>query len=151
MIFDIKQLHRIAHRLRQAAGYLELGMAQQALDRLDDLGELGPFEGEVNLLRGEAYGAQEKFAEAAASFKTGCQALAASVSAARLSRPQHGVQRSRRYGPRRPGSGPALAPSIFPGRGNRNDPTRVPYENSTSPAPSTAMHGITAGLSPAGR
>ena len=75
MIFDIKQLHRIAHRLRQAAGYLELGMAQQALDRLDDLGELGPFEGEVSLLRGEAYGAQEKFAEAAASFKTAARLL----------------------------------------------------------------------------
>ena len=75
MTFSMKQLHRIAHRLRQASGYLELGMAQQALDRLDGLGELGPFEGEVSLLRGEAFGAQEKFDEAAASFKTAAKLL----------------------------------------------------------------------------
>ena len=71
----MKQLHKIAHRLREASGYLELGMAQQALDRLDGLGELGPFEGEVSLLRGEAFGAQEKFTEAAASFKTAAKLL----------------------------------------------------------------------------
>jgi tetratricopeptide (TPR) repeat protein len=75
MAFDMKQLRRIAHRLREASGYLELGMAQHALDRLDGLGELGPFEGEISLLRGEAYGAQEKFAEAAASFKTAAKLL----------------------------------------------------------------------------
>ncbi len=75
MTFGMNQLHRIAHRLREASGYLELGMAQHALDRLDGLGELGPFEGEVSLLRGEAYGAQEKFAEAAASFKTATKLL----------------------------------------------------------------------------
>ncbi len=75
MTFDMKQLRRIAHRMREASGYLELGMAQQALDRLDDLGELGPFEGEVSLLRGEAYGAQEKFTEAEASFKTAAKLL----------------------------------------------------------------------------
>ena len=50
-------------------------MAQQALDRLDGLGELGPFEGEVSLLRGEAYGAQERLAEAEASFKTAAELL----------------------------------------------------------------------------
>lgn len=75
MTFDMNQLRRIAHRLREASGYLELGLAQQALDRLDGLGELGPFEGEVSLLRGEAYGAQEKFSEAAASFKTAARLL----------------------------------------------------------------------------
>jgi tetratricopeptide (TPR) repeat protein len=75
MAFDMKQLRRVAHRLREASGYLELGMAQHALDRLDDVGELGPFEGEVSLLRGEAFGAQEKFPEAAASFKTAAKLL----------------------------------------------------------------------------
>ncbi len=75
MTFDMRQLHRVAHRLREASGYLELGMAQQALDRLDGLGDLGPFEGEVDLLRGEAYGAQQKFAEAAASFKNAVACL----------------------------------------------------------------------------
>lgn len=75
MTFDMKQLRRVAHRLREASGYLELGMAQQALDRLDNLGDLGPFEGEVSLLRGEAYGAQEKYPEAAASFKTAAKLL----------------------------------------------------------------------------
>ncbi len=75
MTFDRKQLSRVAHRLREASGYLELGMSQHALDRLDGLGELGPFEGEVSLLRGEAFGAQEKFSEAAASFKTAAKLL----------------------------------------------------------------------------
>ncbi|MHB8903030.1 MAG: hypothetical protein ACYC6Y_30080 [Thermoguttaceae bacterium] len=71
----MRQLRRVAHRLREASGYLELGMAQQALDRLEGIGELGPFEGEVSLLRGEAYGAQQKFVEAAASFKTAAENL----------------------------------------------------------------------------
>lgn len=75
MTFNMKQLRRIAHRLREASGYLELGMAQHALDRLNGLGDLGPFEGEVNLLRGEAYGAQQKYAEAAASYKTAVKRL----------------------------------------------------------------------------
>lgn len=75
MAFDTKQIYRVAHRLRQASGYLDLGMPQQALDCLKGLGELGPFEGEVNLLLGEAYGAQERFEEAAASFKTAAEAL----------------------------------------------------------------------------
>ncbi len=75
MAFNMTQLRRVAHRLREASGYLELGMAQQALDRLDDVGDLGPFEGEVNLLRGEAYGAQQRFAEAEASFKAAAKQL----------------------------------------------------------------------------
>lgn len=75
MAFDRKQLYRVAHRLREASGYLELGMSQQALDCLGGLGELGPFEGEVNLLLGEAYGALERFEEAAASLKIAAMAL----------------------------------------------------------------------------
>lgn len=75
MAFDNRQLYRVAHRLREASGYLDLGMSQQTLDCLEGLGELGPFEAEVNLLLGEAYGAQERFEEAAASFKTAARAL----------------------------------------------------------------------------
>lgn len=74
MAFDNRQLYRVAHRLREASGYLELGMSQQTLDCLEGLGELGPFEGEVNLLLGEAYRAQERFEEAAASLKTAARA-----------------------------------------------------------------------------
>jgi tetratricopeptide (TPR) repeat protein len=73
MAFDERQMFRVAKRLRQAAGYLELGMAQQALDSLEDLGELGPFEAEVELLRGEALRMQKRFKEAAASFTIAAQ------------------------------------------------------------------------------
>jgi len=75
MTFEMKHLERIVHRMREASGYLELGMAQHALDRLEGLGELGPFEGEVNLLRGEAYEAQDRTDEAAASFAAAAKLL----------------------------------------------------------------------------
>ncbi|NUQ62006.1 MAG: tetratricopeptide repeat protein [Pirellulales bacterium] len=68
MAFDGKQMVRIAKRMRQATGYLEIGMPQQALDRLELLGALGPFEAEVELLRGEAMRMQHRYEEAAASF-----------------------------------------------------------------------------------
>ena len=75
MTFDMRQLQRVAHRLREASGYLELGMAQHALDRLEGVGELGPFKGEINMLRGEAYGVQHRLAEAAASFQAAVEHL----------------------------------------------------------------------------
>jgi len=61
------QLARVAHRLREATGYMELGMYEHASRRLEDLGELGPFEAEVDLLRGEALRAQHRFKDAASS------------------------------------------------------------------------------------
>ncbi len=63
---------RSARRLREATGYLELGMAQHSLDCLEGLGDLGPFEAAADLIRGEAlrlqcrYDAARESLEAAA-------------------------------------------------------------------------------------
>jgi len=73
---DIAQLIRVSKRLTQASGYLELEMPQLALERLEDLGALGPFEAEVAVLRGEAYRRQRRYREAASSFKTAAKRLA---------------------------------------------------------------------------
>jgi len=59
--------------MTQAAGYLELGMTQHALERLEGLGNLGPLEAEVALLRGEALRCQKRYKDAATSFKTAAQ------------------------------------------------------------------------------
>jgi len=73
MTLDIRQLARVARRLREATGYLELGMTQHTLDRLEDLGELGPFEAEVELLRGVALRMQHRYDDAASALKTAAQ------------------------------------------------------------------------------
>lgn len=70
---DVAQWIRVSKRLTQASGYLELGLPQQALDVLDKLGPLGPFEAQVELLRGEAYRRQRKFQEAAVSFRAAAE------------------------------------------------------------------------------
>lgn len=69
MSFDGVQFVRITKRMAAAAGYLELGMADHALERLSGLDDLGPLESEVELLRGEALRCQHRYAEAATSFK----------------------------------------------------------------------------------
>ena len=76
---DIAQWIRVSKRLTQAAGYLELEMPQHALERLEHLDPLGPFEADVSLLRGEALRRQNRLQEAAASFQ---------VAAAKLASPQ---------------------------------------------------------------
>lgn len=65
----IAQWIRISKRLTEAAGFLELGMPEKALERLDNLGPLGPFEADVERLRGEAYRLQHRDEEAARSFQ----------------------------------------------------------------------------------
>jgi tetratricopeptide (TPR) repeat protein len=70
MAFDFRQLVRVAKRLEEAHGYFELGMTEQALDCLEGLGELGPFEAEVQLLRGEALRRQHRFDDAAVALQT---------------------------------------------------------------------------------
>jgi len=68
--FDqFQQFVRVGKRIREAAGYLELGMAEQALRALENLGDLGPLEGQVQMIRGEALRRQDRFAEAAVSFE----------------------------------------------------------------------------------
>jgi tetratricopeptide (TPR) repeat protein len=70
MTLDARQLVRLAKRVQEATGYLELGMTQHALDCLEGLGELGPFEAEVALLRGEAFRMQKRYDDAATALKT---------------------------------------------------------------------------------
>jgi tetratricopeptide (TPR) repeat protein len=69
MSIDARQLTRVAKRVVEATGYLELDMAQQALDRLNELDDLGPFEAEVELLRGEALRLQQRFEDAAVALQ----------------------------------------------------------------------------------
>ena len=69
MSFDRTQFARIAKRLVEATGYLELGMPEHALGRLEGLGDLGPMAAEVDLLRGEALRCQHRFEDAAHSFQ----------------------------------------------------------------------------------
>ena len=68
MTFNAKQMIRVARRVREAAGYLELGLAQRVLDCLTGLEPLGPFEAEAAMLRGAAMQKQERFEEAAVAF-----------------------------------------------------------------------------------
>ena len=72
---DIAQMIRVSKRLTQAGGYLELDMAEQASECLGDLGPLGPFEAEVELLRGEAFRRQHRFQEAAHSFQVAARSF----------------------------------------------------------------------------
>jgi tetratricopeptide (TPR) repeat protein len=69
MSFDARQMVRVAKRMREATGYLELGMAQHALDRLEGLGASGPLEAEVEWIRGAAMQKQHRYEEAAVAFE----------------------------------------------------------------------------------
>jgi len=70
MALTLAQLIRVAKRVKEATGYFELGMTQHTLDCLEGLGDLGPFEAEVALLRGEALRAQHRYAAAETALKT---------------------------------------------------------------------------------
>ena len=59
------EFHRVTKRLREATGYLELGMTQHALDCLQGLGATGTFYAAAELLRGEALRRQRRFDDAA--------------------------------------------------------------------------------------
>ena len=72
----IAQFIRISKRVTKAAGYLELDMPGEALKCLDIPGPLGPFQAEVEILRGEAFRRQRRFQEAAKSFRTAAKMFA---------------------------------------------------------------------------
>ncbi|MEK6261307.1 MAG: tetratricopeptide repeat protein [Planctomycetota bacterium] len=57
---------RVVKRLAAAEGYLEIGLPTYAIAELNRVVESGPFEPIVQLFRGEALQAQEKFADAIA-------------------------------------------------------------------------------------
>jgi tetratricopeptide (TPR) repeat protein len=75
MAIDMAQLVRVARRLTAASGYLELGMPQQALDALERLGPPGPFDAEVEYLRGHALRLQHRYREAARKFRLAAEKL----------------------------------------------------------------------------
>ena len=79
MTIDTRQLFRVARRLREATGYFELDMMQHALDCLEGLGELGPFEAEVELLRGVILRRQNRFDDARAALKSAASPCAPSA------------------------------------------------------------------------
>ena len=58
--------HRVVRRLAAAEGFLEIGLPMYAIAELNRVREAGPFEPIVQLFRGEALQAQEKFADAIA-------------------------------------------------------------------------------------
>jgi tetratricopeptide (TPR) repeat protein len=64
------QFLRIVRRIREATGYAELGMFQHALNRLSHLGNLGPLEAEVALVRGEMFRLMNRTDEAQREFQT---------------------------------------------------------------------------------
>ena len=57
---------RVVKRLAAAEGYLEIGLPTYAIAELNRVSEAGPFEPIVQLFRGEALQAQQKFADAIA-------------------------------------------------------------------------------------
>lgn len=77
MARNIPQLIRIARRVREATGYIELGMPKQALERLEGIREIGQFEAEVELLRGKALQMQCRYDDAKTAFETAAQKLPA--------------------------------------------------------------------------
>lgn len=54
MCFDRRQLVRVMRRLSEAVGCLELGLAGAALRALGGIGEAGPLEPSVAIVRNEA-------------------------------------------------------------------------------------------------
>ena len=69
MKIDDIQLSLVARRLREAIGFMELGLPQYALDRLDGLDTPGPFAAQIELVRGEALRKLHRYCDAAVSLK----------------------------------------------------------------------------------
>ena len=71
---------QVVRRLAAAEGYLEIGLPTYALSELSLVGDPGPFEPIVQLFRGEALQAQEKFAEAIAPLNRAAQMFSAPLN-----------------------------------------------------------------------
>jgi hypothetical protein len=66
---------RVAKRVEQACGYLELGLPQQALDNVAGLATSGQLEGALQYVRGQALRMQARFDDAVAPLATAAQLL----------------------------------------------------------------------------
>ena len=71
------QYIRLTKRLTQADGYIDLGMSQHALNRLENIGAAGPFAPAVAMLRGKALWLQKRFDEAAEQLLKAADGLSA--------------------------------------------------------------------------
>ncbi len=66
---------RVARRIEQSCGYLELGMARQALANLEGLSTDGQLEGALQYMRGQALRMQQKFGDAVAPLAAAAELL----------------------------------------------------------------------------
>ncbi|GIX02669.1 MAG: hypothetical protein KatS3mg112_1606 [Thermogutta sp.] len=62
----------VTRRLREAAGYLELGLVDQAL-RCLEIDDLGPWEGPVAMFKGQILASQGRYRDAAEAFERAAQ------------------------------------------------------------------------------
>ncbi len=69
------QYLRLTRRLSEADGYIDLGMGQHALNRLEGIDAAGPFTPAVAMLRGKALWLQKRFDEAAQELRTAAAGL----------------------------------------------------------------------------
>ncbi|MGQ9505293.1 MAG: tetratricopeptide repeat protein [Thermogutta sp.] len=58
----------VSRKVREAAGYVELGLLDRALECLN-IPDLGPWEGAVSMFRGQILAAQGRFRDAAVAFE----------------------------------------------------------------------------------
>jgi hypothetical protein len=66
---DANPVPKTIRQLRSAEGYIELGLAERALNVLDAIEVAEPFEAAVALLRGEALKVQHRYCEAVEPLK----------------------------------------------------------------------------------
>lgn len=73
---DLKAVKTV-RRLIAAEGYLELDMPDYALEEIDAVGDPGPFEAVVELIRGEAYKGQRRYRDAIGPLKRAAELIPA--------------------------------------------------------------------------
>ena len=71
---------RLAQRLREAEGYLELGMAEHALGVLDQIERPNSSQGSVDYLRGEALRSLERYEEALVPLNRAAERLPSKIN-----------------------------------------------------------------------
>jgi len=67
MTFNRSDFVRVVKRITEASGYLELDMPEQAIESLRCISNAGPFEAQVDFLRGKALQQVERYEDAAVS------------------------------------------------------------------------------------
>jgi hypothetical protein len=70
MKFTQNDFLRAVKRVQESLGYMELALPQQARQTLAEIKNLGPFEAQVELIRGEALRMEERYADAGQKLAT---------------------------------------------------------------------------------